>query len=277
MYRPTELRHFLDSLGTSPKKKLSQNFLIDGNIVRKMVSSSDVHPDDVVLEIGPGPGVLTQTLLQAGATVIAVEKDPVLAKALERFQNDNLFVYIDDILQVPLKEILKKTKKTKVIANLPYHITTPVLTHLLPHNELFSSIIVMVQKEVAERFTASPHSKNYSSITIFLQFYSKIEFLFKVSRSCFYPEPKVDSAVIRFDLREPPHDVDPEPFFHMVRCAFGQRRKMLRSSLSHLAPQAVVLEALERSRILPESRPEELSLEQFLLLHQNLKKYRITL
>lgn len=275
MYRPSELRHFLDSLGAQPKKSLSQNFLIDGNIVRKIVSGAEIRQGDAILEIGPGPGVLTEAMLAAGASVIAVEKDPLLAHALERFQNSKLSIYIDDILDFPIAEeiarLAPKSARAKVVANLPYHLTTPILTKLIPENGLFSSIIVMVQYEVAKRFTAEAGSKDYGSISVFLKFYSNPQLLFKVSRNCFFPQPQVDSAVVEFALHTPPPDVIPENFFKLTRTAFGQRRKMLRSTLPQIYGQKEVAEALQKAEISLNARPEELSLEQFLLLYHLLE------
>lgn len=272
MYRPSELRLFLDGLGIAPKKGLSQNFLIDGNIIRKIVAEAKVQPGDIVLEVGPGPGSLTQVLLEAGAHVIAVEKDAILAKALERFQTsaNHLEVFCDDILTFPLEEALKNRPPIKVIANLPYHLTTPILVFLLSKRHLFSSFTVMVQEEVARRFTAVPGNKDYSSFTVFLNFYTKPRYGFTVSRNCFYPVPGVDSGVVTLDTREPPVVHDEERFFRMVRTSFEHRRKMLRSSLKDWASPHIIEEALTKIGCNPLARPETLSLDQFLLLYENL-------
>ena len=173
IYKPTELMAFLGSLGINPKKALSQNVLIDGNIIRKIVQTANVQPQDTVLEIGPGPGSLTEALLDAGANVIAVEKDQTLAKALERFNQGSLKVFEQDILEFSFSDHLPKenSKKTKVIANLPYHLTTPILVFLIQENHYFSSLTLMVQEEVARRFTAKPGTKDYSSFTLFLNFF----------------------------------------------------------------------------------------------------------
>lgn len=272
MYRPSELRLFLDSLGISPKKGLSQNFLIDGNIIRKIVAESGVKPGDTVLEVGPGPGSLTQALLEAGAHVIAVEKDAILAKALERLQThtNQLEVYCDDILTFPLDN-LQNRSPIKVIANLPYHLTTPILVYLLSKRHLFSSFTVMVQEEVARRFTAVPGNKDYSSFTVFLNFYTKPRYGFTVSRNCFYPVPGVDSAVVILHTHPSPTVDNEEQFFNMVRTAFKQRRKMLRGSLKDLASPQSIEDALRAMGCDPQSRPESLSLNQFLELYNFLK------
>lgn len=274
IYKPTELRLFLNQLGIFPKKGLSQNFLIDGNIIRKIVAVSDVHPNDLILEVGPGPGSLTQALLETGARVLAVEKDTVLAQALERLQTpmQQLKIFCHDIMTFPLHEeiprMLQAGQKAKVIANLPYHLTTPILTQLSPLRELFTSLTVMVQEEVARRLTAQPGTADYSSLTIFLRFYTDPQYAFTVSRNCFYPAPKVNSAVVVLKLREPPlKGEDVQTFFEMTRTAFKHRRKMLRASLKDLFPSSQIEKALEAIGQNPLARPETLSLEQFLQLH----------
>jgi 16S rRNA (adenine1518-N6/adenine1519-N6)-dimethyltransferase len=274
MYKPSELHSFLHQLGIFPKKGLSQNFLIDGNIIRKIVAVAEVQSQDTVLEIGPGPGSLTQALLETGARVIAVEKDPVLAQALERLQTPTkqLNVFCHDILTFPLEKemplFIEAGQKAKVIANLPYHLTTPILVQLAPQYDLFSSLTVMVQDEVAKRMTAHPGTAEYSSFTIFLRFYTNPRYAFTVSHNCFYPAPKVNSAIVTLQLREPPLSKEKAvSFFQLTRTAFEQRRKMLRASLRDLFSPQKVEEALEAIGQSPLARPEVLSLEEFLQLH----------
>jgi 16S rRNA (adenine1518-N6/adenine1519-N6)-dimethyltransferase len=273
IYKPTELRLFLDELGIFPKKGLSQNFLIDGNIIRKIVAAAEVQPGDLVLEIGPGPGSLTQALLEAGAHVVAVEKDTTLAGALERLKtpSNSLEVFCDDILTFPLEKHFSPSRKVKVIANLPYHLTTPILVYLISKKELFSSFTLMVQDEVARRFTGSPNSKEYGSFTIFLEFYTNPHYAFSVSHHCFYPEPKIDSAVVTLKLKTPPEIDNEEAFFRMTRGSFERRRKMLRASLKDLFDPARVSAALEKIGQNPLARPENLSLDDFLRLYEALK------
>lgn len=277
VYKPSELRNFLNLIGASPKKSLSQNFLIDGNIIKKIVTTAKVMPGDVVLEIGSGPGALTEELLNAGAIVVAVERDHVLAKGLERLQtvDGRLNVFCEDILQFPFHEILPKFlkdgQKVKIIANLPYHVTTPILTHFIDKNDLFSSFIVMVQEEVGRRFTAKPGSKEYGSITVFLNFYSSPNYGFSVSRHCFYPPPKVESAIVILDLKTPPPISNVINFFKLTRQAFEHRRKMLRASLKELYPSERVTNALCALNLNPLARPEDLSLNEFLSLYKFLE------
>lgn len=271
IYKPSELRQFLDQLGIFPKKGLSQNFLIDGNIIRKIVAVSDVKPNDTILEIGPGPGSLTQALLETGASVVAVEKDTVLAQALERFKTPahKLKIFCHDILTFPLSEmiapLLLEGNKAKVIANLPYHLTTPILALLVPMRGLFSSLTVMVQEEVARRMTAESGTPDYSSLSLFLRFYTHPHYAFNVSKNCFYPSPKVNSAVVVLNLREPPlSDEDAPSLFQLTRTAFEHRRKMLRSSLRDLFPPQRIEAALLAIGESPMARPETMSLEKFL-------------
>jgi len=277
IYKPTELQQFLKNLGIFPKKGLSQNFLIDGNILRKIAAAAKISPGDIVVEIGSGPGSLTEELLKNGARVIAVEKDKILADALERLKNEerHLDIYCEDILSFPLEEVvapwIKEGKRAMVIANLPYHLTTPIIARLVKLPHLFSSLVLMVQDEVARRFTAMPGTSDYSSFTVFLNFYSKPRYGFSVSRSCFYPAPTVNSAIVILDLKEPPAVKDPDAFFTLTRTAFEHRRKMLRSSLRELYAPESIEKALLSINLSPQSRPEELSLNQFLLLFEKVQ------
>ena len=272
VYKPSELHDFLTGLGIAPRKALSQNFLIDGNILRKIIVASKVQAGDIVLEIGPGPGSLTEMLLDKGAKVIAVEKDEVLAKALERLKTPerNLEIHCQDIMKFPFEKFLKKGDRAKVIANLPYHLTTPILASLVPQIDLFSSLTVMVQEEVGRRFVAHPDTSEYGSFSVFLNFYTKPHYDFTVSRKCFYPAPKVESAVVTLELHPSPEVKDVTAFFKMTRTSFEHRRKMLRASLRDLYSPEAVTEALEYIGCNPLARPEVLSLEDFLKLFERL-------
>lgn len=269
LYRPSELQAFLQTLGYAPSKGLSQNFLIDGNIIAKMIQSAAIQPGDVVLEIGSGPGVLTEALLNAGAIVMAVEKDQVLANALARLQtaDNRLHVYNEDILHFDLTHLSDKlapNQKAKVAANLPYHITTPILMQLVPHFTLFETLTVMVQKEVAERFCGVATGKEVGAYAAFyLRAYSTLRYAFGVSRRCFYPQPNVDSAVMSLTL-QPLEGVDnPGPFFLFAKLAFEQRRKTVRSSLGKYYGSERVATTLKESGIDPHARPDALSFRDF--------------
>ena len=266
-YRPTELKAYLRSLGAAPTKRLSQNFLIDGNIIRKIVSFADITPGDSVLEIGPGPGALTEALLEAGASVTAVEMDRTFAPALASLQTpDNRLTIIQgDFLKVDLSAALAN-KHWKVVANLPYHITTPILAKLLPERKSISTLTVMVQKEMADRMLGEVGTKDWSSFSVFLRFYSDPAAGFTVQPSCFYPKPTVKSAVIQLKLHQPPAVSSTEKFFLLVRTAFQQRRKTLAASLKKLYSKEQVESALKKLDKNPKLRPEELSLDDFVRL-----------
>lgn len=267
IYKPTELKFFLESLGTKAKKSLSQNFLIDGNILRKIVKTADVQPGDTVLEIGPGPGALTEALVEAQANIIAVEKDKLFAQALSRFENVKVFE--DDIMNFDIATHIPKGSNAKLIANLPYHLTTPILSKVAMLYEHFQLVVVMVQEEVARRFVAPPGNKDYSSISVFLNIFCEPKYAFKVSRNCFFPAPNVDSAIVALKLKCPPK-INLDKFFELTRSAFQQRRKMLKSSLKDLYSPEMIMQALSELNINPLARPEMLSTEQFLSLFSKL-------
>jgi 16S rRNA (adenine1518-N6/adenine1519-N6)-dimethyltransferase len=272
LYKPSELRAFLEEIGASPKKSLSQNFLIDGNIIRKIAVLADIQAGDTILEIGSGPGVLTEELLARGAHVLAIEKDRKFAAALNRLQTkDNRLTVIEgDVLDEDISSYLKPN--TKLVANLPYQITTPVLTKFLPRKQFFQSITVMVQKEVATRFLGHPSTKDYGSITVFVRFYSEPAYGFTVEPTCFYPPPRVRSAVVKFTLRAHPAVSSEEAFFAMTRRSFQQRRKMLRSSLKNDYDLVTIDRGLEKIGKGIQVRPEDLSLDDFLVLFKEIEK-----
>lgn len=237
--------------------------------------TAKVNATDTVLEIGPGPGSLTEALLETGARVIAVEKDRVLADALQRLNtpDNRLQVFCEDILTFPL-ESLAKDKKLKVIANLPYNVTTPILAKLVPLHDLFTSLTLMVQEEVARRFVGTPGTSAYSSFTIFLNYYSTPCYGFKVSHNCFYPPPNVESAIVCLNLHTPPKVSNQEEFFTMTRTSFEHRRKMLRASLKDLYGSENITKGLEACGLNPLARPEDLSLAQFIKLFEQLNNCR---
>ena len=283
IYRPSELHQFLNELGVHPKKGLSQNFLIDGNIIRKIVASASIDSEDLVLEIGPGPGCLSEEILNTGAHLMAVEKDPVMAKALERLKGPNkkLEVFCEDILEFPIEQSLsqrlKPGKKAVILGNLPYHLTTPILTKLVNLHPYVSRIVIMVQEEVARRFTAQAGTSDYSSFTVFLNYYTFPKYGFMVRKSCFYPIPKVDSGVVVLDLHQPPVVTNEQAFFELTRTAFGQRRKMMRASLKELYPSQAITEALIKIGLPEEARPEQLTLENFIHLFDYLQMLKAQL
>ena len=278
IYKPSELFSFLKQEGIFAKKHLSQNFLIDGNIISKIVATSVIDKDDLVIEIGPGPGALTEALLQTGAKVICIEKDAVLAKALKRLQtpDQRLEIFENDILTFPMEAFLKKTlsfeRRAKVVSNLPYHLTTPIIAHLAPLSSLISSLTLMVQKEVADRFIAKKNTANYSSFTIYLEYFSIPKYCFTIEPTCFHPRPKVRSAVVNLSLFPPKVPV-PSSFFKMTRTAFQRRRKMLRSSLKEIYCPTKIEDSLKKLDLNPLARPEQLSLDEFINLFLLLSNY----
>ncbi len=263
LYKPSELRQFLQEIGIEPKKGLSQNFLIDGNILRNLVSAAQLKNEDTVLEIGPGPGALTEAFLNSGARVIAIEKDEKLAKHLKRLQNGKLEILIDDFRNIRIEQLLERRGKIKVVANIPYNVTGIILQKLLPKTHLIESIHLIVQREVAKRCVAEKGTKDYSSFSLFTRYHANPKLLFTVARSCFYPSPSVDSAILELKLKSPPVKAPYEPFFQLIRAAFQQRRKMLRTSLKTFFPSNQVGIALESLGLPKTARPQELGLEKF--------------
>lgn len=268
IYKPKELHAFLDSLEAFPKKRLSQNFLIDGNIVRKIIDTAKITEDDFIFEIGPGPGALTEAVLSTGAHILAVEKDPIFAEHLQRFDKEEaqLKVICDDVLNVQLP---KMKKKIKILGNLPYNITTPILTKFLEsYHSKIESLTFMVQDEVAQRTVAQPKTPEYSALTVFLHFYADVEYAFKVTKNCFYPIPSVDSAIISIRPKTIAEGVDPEAFFTMTRKAFQMRRKTLKKSLKGLYSEDAIQQALDANELSSFTRPEELSIDQFIAFYK---------
>jgi 16S rRNA (adenine1518-N6/adenine1519-N6)-dimethyltransferase len=263
MFRPTELHAFLSTHQKKPNKTLSQNFLIDGNILRKMIACSGVKKEDLVVEIGSGPGALTQILLELGVQLIAIEKDPLFARELLRLQTEDhrLEVIAKDVLDIPFEEFNRKP--IKIIANLPYQITTPVLGRLLNLYGCVESLTIMVQKEVALRLTAKKGTEHYSPLTLFCEYHAETSYCFTVAPSCFYPVPKVHSAVVHLQLKAPYKSAFPE---QLIRTVFQKRRKMVRTSLKDHYPLEKIETAFDALQLSSELRPENLSLDNFIEL-----------
>lgn len=270
-FRPSELRQYLHAIGAMPKKGLSQNFLIDGNILKKIVALSGVQAGDYVLEIGPGPGALTELLLETGCHVIAIEKDEVFAKALIDGQYPYLQVICSDVLAISFAELLAKLPtKVKVVANLPYHLTTPIVYKILKASDYVESATLMVQEEVARRFVTPATSKDYGAVNVVLNYYGTTRYGFPVSNKSFYPVPRVRSAVIHLLLKKQGAVSNEERFFAMVEKAFSMRRKTLASSLRELYSPEAISTALQKQGKLLTVRPEELSLQDWIGFFTNL-------
>lgn len=273
IYKPSVLKEFLRFSCIHPKKALSQNFLIDGNIVRKIIDAAQIHVGDLVLEIGPGPGALTEALLAKEAIVTAIEKDSVFAEQLHRLQHlGNLTIEREDFLLFDLEKFLDSKKdKIKVVANLPYHITTPILLTLLPYYDKIDSLTLMVQKEYADRMVAFSKTSYYSHLSLLVSFFCQANLIFTINPSCFFPKPKVRSAIVHCRLNPPALRDDIDRFFFLTRSAFQQKRKMLRSSLRFLASSKLIEQVLQTIHLPVTARPEELNLQEFISLFTQLK------
>ena len=271
---PTNTNEILKKYNLTAQKRYGQNFLIDSNILEKIVMAAEIDKEDTVLEIGPGIGTLTQFLCESAGKVIAVEIDrqmiPVLEDTLSEY--DNVKIINEDVLKVNFSELVEKEndgKPIKVVANLPYYITTPIIMGLLEMDVPIESITVMIQKEVAVRMQEGPGSKDYGALSLAVEFYSKAEVKMTVSPNCFIPRPNVDSAVIRLDkYKNPPVEVkDRTLMFRIIKGAFEQRRKTLTNALSHSSAfrtdKAKIEEALVKMGKNVNIRGEELTLAEF--------------
>lgn len=255
------------------QKRFGQNFLIDSHVVDKIVSAAGITKDDTVLEIGPGIGTMTQYLAEAAGKVYAVEIDknllPVLDETLAEY--DNVTVVNNDILKVDIKELVGD-KEVKVVANLPYYITTPIIMGLFENHIPAASITVMVQKEVAMRMQAGPGSKDYGALSLAVQYYAEPYIVANVPPNCFMPRPNVGSAVIRLTKYDkPPVEVKDEALmFKLIRASFNQRRKTLQNGINNSPDLSFtkeqVVEALKTLGLSESIRGEALTLEQFAAL-----------
>ena len=256
------------------QKKFGQNFLIDTHVLDKIIRSAEITKDDFVLEIGPGIGTMTQYLACAAGKVVAVEIDraliPILEDTLEGY--DNVTVINDDVLKVDIAKLTEEQnggKPIKVVANLPYYITTPIIMGLFEKRVPVKSITVMVQKEVADRMQTGPGSKDYGALSLALQYYAKPYIVANVPPNCFMPRPKVGSAVIRLDrFEKPPVEVkDENQMFRIIRASFNQRRKTLANGLRNSAELDFTKEKIEKAIETlgkgPSVRGEALTLEEF--------------
>jgi 16S rRNA (adenine1518-N6/adenine1519-N6)-dimethyltransferase len=254
-----------------PRKSLGQNFLIDDNIARKIVRKAEISPEDIVLEIGPGRGALTKHLVGHAKTVVAVEIDERAAKLLiGRFEREcaskRLLLVRQDILDVDFLKISRELGSAlRVIGNIPYYITSPILFKVIEQREVVRDLVMLVQREVGERIVAKPRTKDYGILSVFCQYYGVPKLLFKVSPKAFSPEPKVVSALLRLDFTHPPayELLDERLFAAVVRATFGKRRKTLRNGLRYLDLDELDLSKLQSNL---SRRPEQLSVVDFVEL-----------
>lgn len=276
LYSPKVIKSILKKFDFNFSKGLGQNFLIDGNVVRTIRESAKVTKDDYVLEIGPGFGTLTEELLMHAKKVVAVEIDKrlldVLNYTLEDF--DNFVLINEDVLKVDFDKLVEEEfegHSFKILANLPYYITTPIITKLIEMKLPVESMTFMVQKEVAERLVAKPGNKQYGSITVFIDYYSHAQIVCKAPKSVFIPQPKIDSAVVRLDLkdlRDQENQVDEKVLFKLVHAGFQQRRKNILNSMT--SDPSLGLDKKRLAAILDDlgishnKRAEDLSLQDYI-------------
>lgn len=266
------------------QKKFGQNFLIDTHILDKIIAAADITKEDFVLEIGPGIGTMTQYLCENAREVAAVEIDkkliPILEDTLSAY--DNVTIINEDILKVDIAKLAEEKNSgnpIKVVANLPYYITTPIIMGLFESHVPIDSITVMVQKEVADRMQVGPGTKDYGALSLAVQYYAKPEIVANVPPNCFMPRPNVGSAVIRLRKHtNVPVDVEDEKFmFRIIRASFNQRRKTLANGLNNAPDIAVskenIAKAIEELGVSPNIRGEAFTLEQFAALSNILRKY----
>ena len=264
-----------------PKKRFGQSFLIDKNIVKKIIDVSALTKDDVVLEIGPGKGMLTHQLAQKARKVIAVELDKKLFSNLtvDFHGLENVLLFNQDILKFDLKKVLKDVKiknKVKIVANIPYSITSAIFDYIFHHIDSLDTVYVMVQKEYAQRVVGAPNTANYSSLSCFVQYYTTPRILFRVSARCFRPQPKVDSCFIELAPRlakEALTTKEREVLFMIIRSAFNQRRKNIINALSSLLEKETAMHILSKLALDYRLRAENLSLGDYILIAHELKNY----
>ncbi|MBU2535229.1 MAG: 16S rRNA (adenine(1518)-N(6)/adenine(1519)-N(6))-dimethyltransferase RsmA [Chloroflexota bacterium] len=267
-----ETRRLLRRFNLRARKRLGQHFLIDNEVLQQILSAAELTTDDIVMEIGPGLGILTRELAQRAKQVMAVELDDKLADFLrqEMASFPNVRVISGDILKIDPSDLLPAPERYKLVANLPYYITSPVLRHFLEATLKPDLIVVMVQKEVAEAIAAGPGKRSLLSISV--QFYGRPTIISKVPAESFYPAPEVDSAILRIDLYPEPavavDDVD--SFFKTVRAGFASPRKQLANSLSYglRLPKTDVINVLEKANISSQRRAETLTLEEWAQLRR---------
>ena len=267
-----ETKQLLRRFNLRARKRLGQRFLIDGDVLQRILSAAELTADDIVLEVGPGLGILTRELAQRTRRVIAIELDDKLSNFLkqELVSFPNVMIINEDILKIEPAILLTKPERYKVVANLPYYITSPVLRHFLEATLKPSLMVVMVQKEVAEAIVAEPGKRSLLSISV--QFYGRPTIIGEVPARAFYPAPEVDSAILRIDLYPKPAVAvdDTEGFFGTVRAGFASPRKQLANSLAQGLgwPKADVLTVLAEASIAPQRRAETLTLEEWAQLRQ---------
>lgn len=282
LYSPKTIKKIMEQYDFKFSKKFGQNFLIDGNIIDGICDSAEISKADGILEIGPGIGVMTYEMCKRAKKVVAVELDkkliPILSDNLSEY--DNFKLVQGDILDIDVNEIIEKEFKglnVKVVANLPYYITTPIIMKLLEERLNIDKIVVMVQKEVAERISSSPGTKDYGAITLAINYYSEPKVVLNVPRSVFMPSPNVDSAVIMLDIYDEPRVKvqDSNFMFKIIKAAFGQRRKTILNAVSSLdigLSKEDIKNVFEKNDMDFKRRGETFSIEEFAFLSDRIKE-----
>ena len=273
-YSPKKMKEKLEQNGFSLKKKFGQNFIVDENIINSIIEKSEIDKDTLVVEVGPGAGSLTYKLGKSAKNVLCYEIDTTLKEVLESniVELDNVEVIYEDFLKVNVLEDIKKYeyKKLYLVANLPYYITTPIIIKTVEDNIPVDKMVVMVQKEVGDRFKATPGNKEYGSLSVFLNYYFETRKLMDVSANVFIPKPNVDSIIVEFKKKENIIDVkDKELFFKLIRDSFTQKRKTLRNNLKGYNLEKVE-EVLKNHNLDLSVRAEQLALEIFIDIANNL-------
>jgi 16S rRNA (adenine1518-N6/adenine1519-N6)-dimethyltransferase len=280
---PSQTRQIMDQHGFFLKKKFGQNFLIDQNILNGIIQGAKLTKEDIVIEIGPGIGSLTQYIAESVKEVVAIEIDhsliPILKETLKDYEN--VTIMQQDVLKVDLNSLIQEKwqgRPVKIVANLPYYITTPIIMSLFESHIPLESITVMIQKEVADRMQAKPSTKDYGALSLAVQFYSDPEIVLDVPPSCFIPQPRVGSSVIRLTYTDRNKtSIEADSFlFKVIRGAFQQRRKTLVNTLAHQNDLNVskekVVQALDLMKLSTTIRGEALTLNQFIELSSILQK-----
>ena len=273
-YSPKKIKELLEKNGFNFKKKFGQNFIIDENIINSIINKSDIDKDTLVIEIGPGAGSLTSKLVKKAKNVLCYEIDTTLKEIIKEvlIEDNNYEIIYKDFLTCNVKEDIKKYdyKKLYVVANLPYYITTPIIIKLIEDKVDVDKIVVMVQKEVGDRFKALPGSKDYNSLSIFLNYYYDVKKLLDVSKNVFLPKPNVDSIVVEFNKKEFKKEVkNEELFFKLIRDSFTQKRKTLRNNLKNYDLEKIE-NVLKKYNMDLSVRAEQISIDIFVDIANNL-------
>lgn len=274
LYSPKVVREIIDLYNFNFKKSLGQNFLIDKNFVDKIIDAADIENQNV-LEIGPGIGTITYEMAKLAKKVVAIEIDqsliPILDENLEEF--DNAKVINQDILKTDLKKLVEEEfngESFKVVSNLPYYITTPIIEMLITTGLPCENMTIMVQKEVAERMVADEKSKDYSSLSVFIKFYTEAKLITNLPKSVFMPQPKIDSTILNLKLRIYDENVNQDLLFKLVRAGFNKRRKTILNSMSDVIEKDKLKEAFAKVKLAENLRAENLSLDDFIKLSNEL-------